>query len=417
MIVCSFLGHRDIYDADITDRLQAAVERIVNKHNAVEFLLYQHGDFSSQCILAALRVRSIFPEKVRITLVLPEDYFEHSGRNFLYAKRHIPLYMVDKMVMPHIEPAKNEKDSYVRYMRTMQWIIQKSTHLICYLYEYLYEAESRLIGHVTQTPGLEVIDIASEKTVRVIAETAVTLPERERSVYLRMKDGDKLKDIAKLLNISSSRVQQILNSGCQKLRRHLNWKYLKVQFSEKGSRNQSCSIFSAGEITKEKRAGFDRIVDFLIEVYHVRTFYVEDVYIHSDFTVDLKRRVNSYQGLRIVAVTSPQNYPESDAELGDIGAECCPPCHAAVCVGWADHRDRSSLGTIFDMMDLASFCLCDFVTVSDFTKIQQYAAKAKRTVLLDLNRACDESGLQSRSFANRDRPGTSGIYSVLEKTE
>lgn len=417
MAVCSFLGHRDIYDTDIEDRLQTAIERIVNENEAVEFLLYHRGDFSNQCILAALRVRSIFPEKVRITFILPEDYFEFPGKNPLYGKRHIPLCMADKIMMPHIEPAKNKKDSYILYRRTMQWMIQRSTHLVSCLYEDLCEVESRLKVYIASRPHLEIVDIASEKTVQTIAEMVLTIPEKEQSVYFRVKAGDTLKDIAKPLGVSSSRVQQILNYGCQKLRKHLNWKYLKVQFAEKGGRNQSCAIFSAGEITKEKRAWFGRIVDFLIEVCNVRTFYIEDVYTHSAFAKDLKQWSNSHRELRITAVVTHQNYPENSAELKDIGMGCCPPCHAVVCVGWADNRDRSPLGTTFDMIDLASFCLCDFTAALGLAEIRQYAARTKRTILLDLSRSCGKLGLQDRSSSGCDKSDGAESYLIPKKAE
>ena len=56
MAVCSFLGHNGgydkegIYDVDIQDRLRAAVDRVVNKNNTVEFLMYQRDPFFDRCL-------------------------------------------------------------------------------------------------------------------------------------------------------------------------------------------------------------------------------------------------------------------------------------------------------------------------------------------------------------------------------
>lgn len=401
MAVCSFLGHRDIYDPDIRDRLQAAAERIAAGNQSVEFLLYQHGDFSNQCMLAALRARNIFPRKVRITLVLPEDHFEHSARSLLFNKKNIPLCLVDRIVMPHIEPSKKEKDFSIVYKRTVQWMIQKSTHLICCLYRDLYEPETRLLDYAADTAGLEICDVASAETVQIIAETAATIPEREKTVYLAIKAGQGAKEIAKPLNVSANRVRQILDHGCKKIRQHLTWRYLKVQFSEKGGRDQSCSIFAAGEMTEEMQAGFEGIIDFLIEVYNVRNFYVEAAYSRSSFVKAIMRRSNPYRELRITAVTSAGTGLENDMEAGDPGVNFCPPCHASVCVGWADRRDSGPSGMYFDMIDLAGFCLCNFSEVPSLLELQRYTARTQRTVLLDLNSVYNNPAVQDSSFVGQ----------------
>lgn len=397
MAVCSFLGHRDIYDADIVDRLQAAAEQIINENDTVEFLLYQCGDFSNQCILAALRVRNIFSEKVRITLVLPEDYFAHPGRNLVYGKENIPLCMADRIVMPHIEPPKHKTGSYIRYSRTMQWMLQRSTHLIKYLYEHLYEAENRL----ADVPGLEVIDIASEKTVQAIAETVVTIPERARSVYLRVKAGDNFENIAEPLRVSPNRVRQILDSGCKKLRRHLNWRYLKVQFAEKGGRNQSCSIFSVGEMNQDVLTNLERTVNFLITVYNVKNFYIEAQYSRSILIKIIKYYSNLHQELRIIAVTDGKLHQENDVELEDISASCCPPCHAAVCVGRADCNGAKAMGIIPDMIDLANFCLCNLSAVPDIVTLQKCISQTKHTVLMDIGRICAKPEAREKLVPDR----------------
>lgn len=41
MAICSFFGHKDVYDADIDTMLQSAVEKVVEENKTVEFLVYQ----------------------------------------------------------------------------------------------------------------------------------------------------------------------------------------------------------------------------------------------------------------------------------------------------------------------------------------------------------------------------------------
>ena len=43
MAVCLFLGHWDIFDADIDSRLQEAVDLVIQKNKQVEFFVYKIG--------------------------------------------------------------------------------------------------------------------------------------------------------------------------------------------------------------------------------------------------------------------------------------------------------------------------------------------------------------------------------------
>ena len=40
--ICLFFGHDDVYDPDIDNMLQSAVEKVVDENETVEFLVYQH---------------------------------------------------------------------------------------------------------------------------------------------------------------------------------------------------------------------------------------------------------------------------------------------------------------------------------------------------------------------------------------
>ena len=40
MAVCSFAGHKEVYDADMASKMQTEVDRLVKENDAVEFLVY-----------------------------------------------------------------------------------------------------------------------------------------------------------------------------------------------------------------------------------------------------------------------------------------------------------------------------------------------------------------------------------------
>ena len=57
MAICSFLGHEDVYDADIEARLQAAVNQVVAENDTVEFLLNFDRKFFYYCLLLQKNVQ------------------------------------------------------------------------------------------------------------------------------------------------------------------------------------------------------------------------------------------------------------------------------------------------------------------------------------------------------------------------
>jgi RNA polymerase sigma factor for flagellar operon FliA len=65
--------------------------------------------------------------------------------------------------------------------------------------------------------------IAEEQFMASLVDSIETLPERERTVIsLYYVEEMNLKEIGAVLDVSESRVSQILSSSVQKLRRHLN---------------------------------------------------------------------------------------------------------------------------------------------------------------------------------------------------
>ena len=299
-------------------------------------------------------------------------------------EERIPFCIVDKVITPPLETASS-RDNTMPYKRMLRWLLENSTCLISCLYQELYERESRLFDCAKNRPALRVIDISQPETVRSIEEYIQRIPDRERFVYQSVAAGWTFKDLAGLLRVSPPRVQQILESGCRKIREHLRWQYRKAQFSGKGRRNQSCGIFSVGELSQEILSNFEGIIDFLISVYDVRGFYIEAPYVRSALVKAIQRGSNPYQELRITAITDGRAQQGSDTELEDIGASFCPPCHTTMCVGRADDSVSKSMGIIPDIIDTACFCLCSFSEVPDIAGLRRHISRG--TVLLDLGRA------------------------------
>ena len=68
---CYFTGMREIFDAELIDRLFDECEKIINAEDQVEFWFFhgEHDSFTGSCLCLATRLRTIFPEKVKIVRV------------------------------------------------------------------------------------------------------------------------------------------------------------------------------------------------------------------------------------------------------------------------------------------------------------------------------------------------------------
>ncbi len=304
MAICSFFGHNDVYDPDIDNMLQSAVEKVVDENETVEFLVYQHGRFYNCCFLAALKARSRYPGKVTITIVLHEEYFE--GRGMYAWNKHswIPFCMVDRVIIPPVDKSITEgtkrRSTTPSYKQIIRWLLARSTHLISYLYRDLFEIENRLLNRAEAMHTLTIIDVSCSETVQAIANCVGHLPDRERLVYQAISAGHKCRCLTEQMGVNKSRVHQILSNGCRRIGEHLNWRYLKTLYTDKEKR--LCSIFFADQITEDILKNFNAIIDFLIEVCEVRNFYIEASRSRSKLVTQIKRHSIPGRPLRILAI-------------------------------------------------------------------------------------------------------------------
>ncbi len=156
---------------------------------------------------------------------------------------------------------------------------------------------------------------------------------------------------------------------------------------------RSCSIFFVNQITTDTLENFNAIIDFLIEIFEVRNFYIEASHSHSVLVTQIKRHSIPDSPLRILAVidgAGSDTEDDAELEMENIMTRACPPCDAAVCIDHADSSLAGPLGVIPDMIDLSDFCICDFSEIPPQVNLQKYITRSKGTILLDVNKACTE---------------------------
>lgn len=117
MTTCTFAGHRQVFAADLGERVNDAIERLLTTDTQFLFYTGGMGDFDNLCSAAVRRARREHPAlEIRLLLVLPymkqaintdRDYYEESYDDIFvpmellgaHCKAAIPLrnrWMIDR---------------------------------------------------------------------------------------------------------------------------------------------------------------------------------------------------------------------------------------------------------------------------------------------------------------------------------
>ena len=217
MAVCSFLGHWSVYDADIDNRLQAAVDEVVSQNESVDFWLHPRGEFFNYCFLAVLRAKTRSPQTVKICLIVSESQYadiiqQKSGS--------IPACMIDEITMYRIERTKY-RDWMIPYQMLLRFIVQKSTCIVSYIYKKLYDSDRKMLKFADEKSNIEVISVSSEETERAIMENIGLMSEQEQHVFQKINGGYTLKETGAMLGLGKERTRQILHHGCRLIEKEL----------------------------------------------------------------------------------------------------------------------------------------------------------------------------------------------------
>lgn len=375
MAICSFLGG-EIFDTGLDAKIEMAVNQIVEDNETIVFLLDCHGGFYSKCILAALRAKARQPQKVTITLVLNKPYTSYMQ----HQDDGIPSCMIDKVIIP----TDAQRDGHI-ISRTKQlhWVLQKSTHLISYMYKPFLESNRKFLDFAEELPSLKIMDMTNPKTEQTIIDNYSLLTEKQQIVFQGLASRQLHSDVAATLNVSKSRISQIHTDGRRTLHNQMSSRYYRVLKKLRPRKEYTCGVFIAGKVTYETLKRFENIAYYLIKRYDVKKFYIHHTLINSAFVYVL---TNLHPPLHITAVTNDSVCSENQ----DISADFCPPFNAIECAGGVEHRSNHSLGIIADMIEQSDFCICDLSTTTLSDEIKKCASRGKGTVILDTSRTYPE---------------------------
>ena len=152
MTVCTFAGHREVYQANIADKLDEAISRIIKNDDCFRFLVGGMGDFDGMCSSAVRRAKRNYPNKqISLELILPYLTQELNENKSYYEISY------DDVVVPIELGGVHYKSAITKRNR---WMVDKSDWMIAFVYRDFGGAYTSL--RYAEKKGLQIINLAKE---------------------------------------------------------------------------------------------------------------------------------------------------------------------------------------------------------------------------------------------------------------
>lgn len=152
MTVCTFAGHREVYQANIADKLDEAISRILKNDNCFRFLVGGIGDFDGMCSSAVRRAKRNYPNKqISLELILPYLTQELNENKSYYEISYDDVVVPIELAGVHYKSAITKRN---------RWMVEKSDWMIAFVYRDFGGAYTSL--RYAEKKGLQIINLAKE---------------------------------------------------------------------------------------------------------------------------------------------------------------------------------------------------------------------------------------------------------------
>ena len=379
MAVCSFMGHINLYDWGLEEKLRKAVAQLVRGQEEVEFLFPPGaGAFHDLCAAAALEAKQRHPDKkITLTLVVRAEEREKYTADEPEEEAAVLACMADRV----ISPPDGTRQSAQR------WTVERSTHFISYFYAGLHVPEARY-ARLARSRGLTVTDLTDPETAAFIARRADGLEEDARRLLRGIGGGRTLKELAQEAGVCVPTVRRRIQRACGTLRRQAEQRRLDMAPADAGT-PAVCGVFALGRVTDRRLYVLEQTALYLVRRYHVTRFEVAEEYCHSGYMQILRSISEVYRDVRIVGIT---RYPEPTQEAWRlIVSDFVPPCHEVENFDPGVRRVGAKMLRLMKfIIKRSDFCLCALADNAFAESICRTAAKCGGVKLLDMSRGGGE---------------------------
>lgn len=386
MCVCSFLGHDEIYDNEVFENIQRAVNGLCGERDGVEFLFFRGGRYGAMCLCAALRAKRRYPDKkISVSLVVKEEERERVLRALKWGRSGFPACAVDRVISPpRISVPENSRDFSLAGKKITRWILRQSTHLVCYLYPEFFEAENQLRRYA-ENRNVGIIDVTDEGTKRFIKKSIRGMTEKKRAVIKRLMAGDTQKETGAAFGITASAAAETARQAGRSLREAAR---VRLRETENGEGAPSCSIFTLGSATPYKLAVFEQTVRFLRRELGVTQFNIQQEHSHSKYSELLSEIAESCGDIHITVMT---HYPERSKMTREewewaVGTFSSGGCTVENIDTHAVTYRAQVMRAVKMMIDHSDFCICSLASNPIADSIRTRAERRGGKTMFDISK-------------------------------
>ncbi len=126
MVVCTFAGHREVYQSGIDADIQAAIERILETDTAFQFLTGGMGDFDGKCAGAVRAAKRTHPNlDIQLALVLPYMTNRLNTDKLYYEHCYDTVIIPEELAGVHYKAAIGRRN---------RWLVDCADWVIAFVY-------------------------------------------------------------------------------------------------------------------------------------------------------------------------------------------------------------------------------------------------------------------------------------------
>ena len=152
MTVCTFAGHREVYQANISETLDQALAEIIENDNSIRFLVGGMGEFDKMCASAVRRAKRKYPNtEISLELVLPYLTNDINENKSFYKMSY------DNIIVPFELAGVHYKSVITKRNR---WLVDNSDWLIAFVYRDFGGAYTTL--RYAEKKGLQIVNLAKQ---------------------------------------------------------------------------------------------------------------------------------------------------------------------------------------------------------------------------------------------------------------
>lgn len=401
MKVCTFLGHDDVYDTNVYEKMIEAITEIVEQEERVDFWIYGNESirfrketFNDYCFEAVEQVKQQNPTKP-ITITKIVKYEDEDAYNPMLDqyKIGVPPCFIDTILPAPSFPNPRKNDVTVIPKKIRRWVIEKSDIVICYLYCDFHDTKSSILKGARKQ-GKIIYDISDPKTAAYISREIRKKDDKIKSIMVGLSEEKTQSELARQLNLTTQYLRKMMHRCSfelrkQTIRRMLNLRereqYDKIRNSIPGAviKEQTVSVLNTGTISSEKKAAFIQAVEYILYSGSITEVDILNDNVCSEYADILAKIARRFAVVQTVGITHfEEQRSMTREEWHNAASPLCPPYHAVYNIDtYTDDPKKQMQIAVHELLRRSKYCICS-LDDPELAEIILSDMDARRTTLL-----------------------------------